>query len=50
MKEVKDLPVNNDKAIARVCTEFYDQTMTKLALKIKQTQNRNCDLLPSLYT
>jgi dynein heavy chain len=24
--------------------------MTKLALKIKQTQNRNCDLLPSLYT
>jgi dynein heavy chain len=24
MKEVKDLPANNDIAISRVCTEFYD--------------------------
>ena len=48
--EVQPLPEGAEKAIARVCTEFYDQTMTTLALKIKTTMGRPCDLLPSHYT
>lgn len=47
---VEPLPEGADKKIARVCTDFYDKCLTSKALHIKQTQNRNCDLLPSLYT
>jgi len=50
MKEVKPLPDKADQAIAYVCTEFYDNTMTTLALRIKTTIGRPCDLLPSHYT
>ena len=50
MSEVKPLPENFDKVIAQVCTDFYDKTMTHLAIKIKLTMGRPCDLLPSHYT
>jgi len=50
MKEVDPLPEGNQEAITQVCAKFYDQTMTESALKIKTTQGRACDLLPSLYT
>jgi len=50
MSDVNPLPDGAQKAISRVCTEFYDKTMTTLALRIKTTLGRPCDLLPSHYT
>jgi len=50
MSKIEDLPTGMDVAISETARDFYCDTMTKKAILIKKSLNRDCPLLPSLYT
>lgn len=50
MKNIEPLPEGMDVAISKTATDFYCDTMTKKSILIKKSLNRDCQLLPSLYT
>lgn len=48
--KIEELPAGMDVAISETARDFYCDTMTKKAIMIKKSLNRDCPLLPSLYT